>query len=231
MLFSRRKLDSFALNYKRLAFKTEWVEYPDIEALYHKLGFEATEKKPDGSPYYCLPVIHDPSTNTTLSDSLTIARYLDKTYPSTPILFPTSTTALQAGFIKGFAGTHASTYNIVVLPVWRILNERSQVYFRTTREARLHKGLEDVCTEESWQKAEKDWDDLAALFKLNGEGHEDLIMGDRLCYVDLQIVSVLIWARNCLGEDSDEWKRFCRWSGGKWKKYVDSFSEYDVADA
>ncbi len=223
--------DSFALNYKGLPVKTEWVEYPDIKALYHKLGLEPTEKNRDGNPYYCLPVIHDPSTNTILSDSWTIVRYLEKTYPKTPTLLPKGTLALQKGCLTGFNKAHGATFDLVVFPVWRILNKSSQIYFRSTREAFIGQKLEDICTEKSWQEAEKAWDQVAEWMKLNGEGLDDLVMGDRVCYVDLQIVSVLVWARNSLGEDSEEWKRICSWSGGKWKRYVESFAKYEVVDA
>lgn len=224
-------LHSFALNYKGLPVKTEWVEYPDIKALYHKLGLEATETKQDGSPYYCLPVIHDPSTDTTLSDSLTIVRYLDKAYPDTPTLLPRGTLALQKGCMAGFGRAHGSMYTLVVRPVWRILNEPSQTYYRSMCEGFLGQKLEDVCTEKSWQAAEEAWKPVAEWMKLNGEGLEGFIMGDKVCYVDLQIVSILVWAKNSTGEDSEGWKRICSWSGGKWKRYLDSFAKYEVVDA
>ena len=91
-----------SLNYKGLLVKTIWVEYPDIESLYHKLNLEATSKSPDGGPLYTLPVIYDPSTGSTVSDSAAIAKYLDKTYPNTPVLFHKGTDAFQTAFLDAW---------------------------------------------------------------------------------------------------------------------------------
>jgi hypothetical protein len=76
------------LNYKGLAYKTEWIEYPDIADLCKKIGAEPTMIRKDGRPYYSLPVIQDPKTGAVISDSARIAEYLDETYPDTPKVFP-----------------------------------------------------------------------------------------------------------------------------------------------
>ena len=89
---------SYALNYKGILLKTVWVEYPDIEALYHTLGIPAASTKPDGSPYYALPVIQDPSTQRIISDSWAIVKYLDEAYPDTPTLLPKGTLAFPRFF-------------------------------------------------------------------------------------------------------------------------------------
>ncbi|KAI0682851.1 hypothetical protein BC835DRAFT_807562, partial [Cytidiella melzeri] len=52
----------YALNYKGIPYRTEWVEYPDIEPLCKKIGGSATAKKEDGRDHYTLPMIYDPST-------------------------------------------------------------------------------------------------------------------------------------------------------------------------
>lgn len=80
-----------------MAYTTVWIEYPDIEALYKKLGAEPYEMH-NGKPYYCLPVIQDPKTGAVISDSTRIAYYLDSTYPDTPKLIPAGTHVLQKVF-------------------------------------------------------------------------------------------------------------------------------------
>ncbi|PSR72266.1 hypothetical protein PHLCEN_2v11858 [Hermanssonia centrifuga] len=88
----------YSLNYKGLPYRTEWVEYPDIEVLCIRIGAPPTSTK-HGRPRYTLPVIYDPSTNSVISDSVDIAKYLDETYPDTPKLLPAGTEAFQAMFL------------------------------------------------------------------------------------------------------------------------------------
>ncbi|EEB92162.1 hypothetical protein MPER_09371 [Moniliophthora perniciosa FA553] len=98
----------YALGYKGIPFERIWVEMPDIENTCKSIGASPTDKKPDGSPWYTLPVIHDPNTGETISDSFVIMEYLEKTYPSSPekALIPPGTTALQKAFID--AGDESS---------------------------------------------------------------------------------------------------------------------------
>ncbi|KAJ7136040.1 hypothetical protein C8R44DRAFT_662337 [Mycena epipterygia] len=88
----------YALNFKRVHYRTEWVELPDVASVRQKLGATPVRKFRDGSSFYTLPVIHDASTDEIVGDSFDIALCLDKTYPDGPTLFPPSTIALQAAF-------------------------------------------------------------------------------------------------------------------------------------
>lgn len=93
-------LDSYALNLKGVHYKTQWVELPDVASTRKKLGSEPVRYHRDGSPFYTLPVIHDPSTGSTIGDTFDIAVYLDQTYPDGPPLFPPSTIGLMDAFNK-----------------------------------------------------------------------------------------------------------------------------------
>lgn len=220
----------YALNYKGLPLKTEWIEYPDIADLYPKLGIKATAQK-GGKPYYTLPVIHDPNTGSTISESAAIVKYLDKTYPQTPVLFPKGTDAFQAIFVR-WCGVEVSNnvHDVVVAAVWKILPERSQVFFRTTREANHGKKLEDILGEEEWRATEEGFRRLDKFLAVNGAGADELVMGDQVCFADIQIASILVWAKRSLGEDSEAWKRICSWNGGKWKRIADRFAKYEIVD-
>ena len=76
----------YALAYKGIPFRTEWVGWADIEVISRALGATPTGKKASGGPFYTVPMIYDPNTGEIVSDSLKIAIYLDNTYPSTPVL-------------------------------------------------------------------------------------------------------------------------------------------------
>jgi len=108
-------------------FKTEWVEYPDIETVCLGIGAKPTTTKSDGSPKYTLPVIYDPSTKLVISDSIVIAKYLEKQYPDTTKLFPDGSNGLIAAFLDAFQTTVSfNIFRLIVLGTHNVLNEASQ---------------------------------------------------------------------------------------------------------
>ncbi|THU75114.1 hypothetical protein K435DRAFT_881599, partial [Dendrothele bispora CBS 962.96] len=90
----------YALNFKGVHYKTEWVDLPDVPSVRKGLGVDPVRKHQDGSPFYTLPIIKDPSTGELVGDTFDIALYLDKTYPNSGPgpLFPPSTIGLHAAF-------------------------------------------------------------------------------------------------------------------------------------
>ncbi|PYI21874.1 hypothetical protein BO86DRAFT_388103 [Aspergillus japonicus CBS 114.51] len=70
----------FALNFKNLPYKTTWVPLPEVASVRKSLNVPACRQFADGSDFYTLPILHDPTTNTLLGDSFDIAAYLQTTY-------------------------------------------------------------------------------------------------------------------------------------------------------
>jgi glutathione S-transferase len=101
----------YVLNHKGIPYKTTWLEYPEIEPTMRSIGALPTSTKTDGSPYYSLPTIVDPSRRTSsggptvVSESFLIAEYLDEAYPTPDPLFPEGTKALQKQFYDHFFTT------------------------------------------------------------------------------------------------------------------------------
>ncbi|KAL4937052.1 hypothetical protein BDV06DRAFT_227331 [Aspergillus oleicola] len=80
-----------ALNFKDVPYETNWVALPSIADLRQSLHIPAGRKFADGTDFYTLPIVYDPSTDTYVGDSLDIAIYLDKTYPAEgAALFPSN---------------------------------------------------------------------------------------------------------------------------------------------
>jgi glutathione S-transferase len=211
----------FSLNLKGLQYKTVWVEFPDIEALYKKLDLQPTKTT---GPIYTLPVIHDPSTNKTISDSLEIAKYLDATYPSTTPLFPPGSEALQG---KEDRFTFESLAFIVLPVTCTILNPVSAAYYRITREARYGKKLEELSLpgpqrEEHWKSVQNGFGAVAPLL----EGKK-FVLGDTISFADVTIVSRVLFIKRLLGAQSPEWKAIEGWNGGMWAAHVAKFAEYE----
>jgi glutathione S-transferase len=220
----------FALNIKNIKYKTEWVEYPDIKPLYKKIGLPPTKLLKDGSDYYCLPVLHDPSTNMTMPESFEIIRYLDKTYPDTPALLPKEIVSFSSAFLAAFgAPVHNKLWALVVCAVCHVLNDTSQEYFRRTREEDEGKRLEDIAGEQEWLETEKAFGKVVMWLDKAEEGNK-LFMVDRITFPDIQVVSCLMWAKASLGEGSEEWKRICGWHGGRFKAIHDYFVPYMAVD-
>ncbi|TFK22721.1 hypothetical protein FA15DRAFT_558791, partial [Coprinopsis marcescibilis] len=110
----------YSLNYKKIPFRTEWVEFPDIESLCRAKGVPPSRVTPSGREAYTLPAIYDSSyqmgTGIYVSDSAKIMKYLDWRYPQTPKAFPEGTQALQAAFLSAFVGRVLSG-----TPIWEIM--------------------------------------------------------------------------------------------------------------
>lgn len=222
------------LNYKGLPYKTEWVEYPDIEALCKKLGVPPGGAHADGTPFYTLPVIHDKSTNTSISESMAIAHYLDKTYPHTPSVIPAGTGALQAAtefaLQQAFLG---HLLPVIVLPNLKQLNPCSQGFYRRAREADLGR-LEDLAPtaasqDEAWKKVQDGLSKVAKWMERFEDGQEGkFIMGDSMSFVDCIIAARLLWMKKVLGDKSPQWMQVMTWDGGRWARYIGRFQKYEI---
>ncbi|KAJ3891488.1 hypothetical protein GG344DRAFT_47287 [Lentinula edodes] len=218
----------YSLNYKGLSYRTEWIEYPDIEALCIKIGAAPTDVKADGiTPYYTLPVIYDPSTDKTISDSFAIALYLDTAYPDTPKLFPSGTQALQEAFVQ--------YVNSRCIPrLAQFLRPAVQEYFRRTREALYNVKIEEWAPQ--GENRAREWKRLRkALISLDGHYREakEETGGDFLCgvdptFVDFALAGILQWSKHILGAESEEWNNILSWQEGNWANFMSRLEGYAV---
>ena len=236
-------LHRYTLNIKGIPYRTVWVEYPDIEAVSKKVGAAPTSTKPDGSPFYTCPFIYDPNTRTAISDTVHIARYLDKTYPDTHQLLPRETAALQKAFLRAFAadvipGPRGDFFKVMMPPTHANLNERSQPYFRKTREAMLGEPLEEIAPKGSekekrlWEGARDGFHAVAEWLDAAGDGGEDKLFfgGDRIVFADVTVAAFLVWIRCIFGEESEEWQNVLGWDGGRWARFMQAFKKYEAVD-
>ncbi|KAJ6601183.1 hypothetical protein DFH09DRAFT_1127066 [Mycena vulgaris] len=218
----------YALNFKGLPYQTVWLEYLDIEPLCKKIGAKPTN---DGTVPYTLPVIHDPSTGSVVSDSIEIARYLDATYPDLPRLIPAGTTALHYAFTDAHAATLNPLYTYALPATLPLLNPVSHAYFRRTREA-LFGGqrLEDVSPTGAahvamWAKLKDGLGQIDGWMSKNGAGSRYFV-GDTMSYADITIGGYLRWARLVLGRE--KWEEILTWHGGRWAALMSDLEKYDT---
>lgn len=82
-----------ALGFKRVFFKTIWVDILNITDIRKGLGCQATRKFDDGSDFYTLPMLQNLASGRVIGDSFDIANYLEETFPSSGgCLFPRNST-------------------------------------------------------------------------------------------------------------------------------------------
>lgn len=218
----------FALNVKGLAYKTIWLEYLDIETTCKKIGAAKTNSS---AIAYTLPIIHDPAHDAVVSDSIEIARYLDKTYPETSTLFPPGSYALQEAFQVAHEKTAAEAMYLIMLPLSHAkLNTVSQAYFRRTREAIYGMKLEEFSP--LGPKRDLHWKNLKEIYAVmadwlaKGEPGP-FMMGDKISYADVTIAGFIMWMRTTFGSESAEWKDILTWQDGTWANYMKEFEKYE----
>ena len=77
-----------------------------------------------------------------------------------------------------------------------------------------------------WKEAEEGFDKIASWFTAS-ESSGPFVLGDIISFADIDLVARLIWAKVVLGEDSEEWGRITKWSGGRWERLLKAMEKYE----
>ncbi|EAU82618.1 hypothetical protein CC1G_07900 [Coprinopsis cinerea okayama7 len=231
------------LNYKGLAYKTEWVEYTDFASVYQKHDLPAPAKRPDGLPRYTLPVIYDDATGTAVADSLEIAKYLEGRYPESPRVLP------PAGEDGVDGVKQAEEFGNLLLrqlvPFLPLLFKKSmdiqvgasREYASAARAKVLTQFGHNIKTIDELQISEVEeaeiWQKMKDLFdqfdeKFGGKGVVGWYRGDGVSFVDFILGGLLFAIRITWGEESEQWKALSQWNEEKWAKYLDNLGSYQT---
>ena len=219
----------YALNLKGLPFTTVWLELCDVERELSAAGAPPSGTWPDGRPQYTVPTIFDSFTNRYISDAHQIARYLDETYPDRPTLFPHGTVGLQHAFVGEFINKVVfPSFPIALKGCYAVMPERTQVYFRETREKMFGKTLEEIwgdnaAVEKGWVDVKKGLDWLEGILQ---EGGDDklFLLGDTPVEADLAIASMFQWI---IKASTPVWNDLKVLNGGRWGRLVDALRLYE----
>ncbi|KAI0700301.1 hypothetical protein BC835DRAFT_444116 [Cytidiella melzeri] len=210
----------FILNYKRLPYRTVWIEFSDVEATLRTIGAQPSSVRSDGRPVYSLPVIVDPLRPNTRPAVLVraekIAEYLESTYPARPI-FPEGSRALQSLFVHYIHEVLAKPLLPILVPLsHQRLPERSQAHFHG---AGGQPQLAPQEREQAWRAAKDQFSFLASMMDKNrGDIAADgvVVMGQNVTYADFALCSVLIWIEQVAPRDG--WARVRTWNDGRWDR-------------
>ncbi|KAJ4380658.1 hypothetical protein N0V86_004019 [Didymella sp. IMI 355093] len=189
------------LNFKGIDYKTEWVEFPDVEPKMKSLGLAPNPKDAPGYfADYSIPAIKYEDGSCQM-DSWLIAHELEKRYPSPSLHLDDPVNIKIRDQISHILGPIFLQF---LLTIPALLPERSQEYFYRTREAELGKPLSEVHkealanAEEGWKKAEESLKEVADLLKKH-EG--PYFLGKTVSYADFIFVSALYFVK-CISEEA-----------------------------
>jgi len=210
----------YALNIKDVPYKTEWVEYQDIEALAEKLGASPTRTKSDGTPMYTLPIISDPNTGKVLSDSFLIAEYLDATYPEGNTLFPRGSKPLIAAFESAIMAALGAIIPAQFAITYAIINPASKEHFRRTKEARVGRKLEEFSPVGPKRDSDlaKFKGALAAVDGWLSKSDGKFVLGNTISFADCVLAGLLGWIKITNGI----WDEVATWHNGRWATYFEN---------
>ena len=120
---------------------------------------------------------------------------------------------------------------LLLFPIHQLLNPKSQAYWRTTREAKFGKKLEEFDTEDDWKALEIGLSTVKEILEQNGEGKDLLFTGSQVTQIDIQLAAILVFGKVVFGEESKQWKRIASWHDGKWARFLQQFAKYESVEA
>ncbi|KAJ4001468.1 hypothetical protein F5050DRAFT_1560687 [Lentinula boryana] len=221
----------FVLNYKRLRYRTQWVEFQNIETTLRSIGAPPSSVRSDGRPVYTLPVIVDPTRNSSrpeiISNPSNIAEYLETYYPARPV-FPEGSRSLQSLFVHYIQEIFAKPLLPIMVPLSaQGLPERSQppVYHLHTHIHAANPLPPGPQREQAWQLVKEQFDFLSSILEKNSlDGDGVCVMGYSVSYADFALCSVLLWIENMAPHDG--WARVREWNGGRWIRLREKCRDY-----
>lgn len=178
-----------ALNYKGVAYTTQWVEYPDIAPTLQSLGLGPN---PEGTQY-TIPAICFPD-GTSMMDSRKIATELEKRFPEPSLHLDAPELAqIEKTVIKGFQSLRPELLPKVPAA---LLNPTSVEHFERTKKESFGMSLAQVEKEKggeaAWKQAEPALQQLGALLKAKGG---PFLLGTTVSYADFIILGMIHFVR------------------------------------
>ena len=135
-----------------------------------------------------------------LSDSWTIALYLEDTFPQGPSLFGGEKGKAHAAFLNNWASLslHPLLIRVILLDIFNRLPAKDQDYFRSSREARFGMSLEDFAAkgEDAKKQLKATLVPLAKTLEA-----QDWLGGKVPSYADYIVFGAFQWVRTTSGFD------------------------------
>lgn len=216
-----------ALNYKKLPYKTEWIEYPDLAPKLSSYGVPKNEG-PAAYTDYSAPAAKMPD-GKWIMDSRKIAEALDKLQP-TPSLHMDKGDVIdkvQATVLDLFGQLRPEV--MPRIPP-KLLNPRSAEYFEETRAKRFGMPLSELAKsdgagEQAWKNAEPSIKKLAEILR---EKPGSLALGEEVSFADFVIGGMFAMLK-LLDKNGDLYDRLVK-QDEAFKKHCDAVAEFFKRD-
>ncbi|GFP53768.1 glutathione S-transferase-like protein ustS [Trichoderma asperellum] len=174
------------LNYKKIPYKTVFLEMPDIEPTLKE--FTGNTKN------YTVPAIYHVPTNKYVMDSPAVAKFIETTYPDPPVQLDSELgTQIMRKLRSGFGPTLQKS----LMPREALIfSPRAEEFFRSAREARAGRPLEELLEgeDEAWAALESDKPAIDALIRTN-KADGPFVLGARPSLVDFFIAGAIQTAK------------------------------------
>ncbi|KAJ3557152.1 hypothetical protein NP233_g11818 [Leucocoprinus birnbaumii] len=196
----------YVLNYKKLPYRTIYLGLEEVDGIIKEAGIPPSRLKPDGTPLHTVPSIIDDATGERVTDSYSIAEYLDKQYPDTPKAFPPGTEALQAAFYQQFNERN---------------NARRIFAFSGKSPDQIRPVGEEL--EKLWEKAFGFFDELDGWYRKSSGA---FLAGDAPSFGDFTVAAALKGMKIVFGEDEEHWVKMTKANNGRWSKLLNDLEIY-----
>ncbi|KAF8604618.1 hypothetical protein BDV93DRAFT_605920 [Ceratobasidium sp. AG-I] len=220
------------LNYKRLPYRVEFIDFEKVEQTMKAMGILPTSKS---FPHYTLPMIADPTNDpnerpTFVSESFVIAAYLDDKYPSPkyPAVLPANTRPLQKVFIDRYWPTVAGPFLSLLYPkAPAILDENAREYLYQSRGKDIFKPLSSSEVDQTLEVARQNLESFSDILELSGGGASSFMMGNSLTFADFAVGTLLFFAHKIEGDGSRVLQELMGWQHGRWARLWKEINELE----
>ena len=166
-----------------------------------------------------------------MSESFDIVQYLDKQYPSSPLVITPGTLAFETAYYKYLdKEVRAKWPSLVNLYLYETISPKSAIFLKELREAAFGDTLENLAKNPQLQwDAYKDAFTRAAL-PIYEKAEGAFLKGNEPGWSDFVTSAALLSMKLLYGADSKEWKYIETWDNGRWIKLIKDLEPYGYID-
>ena len=165
-----------------------------------------------------------------MSESFDIVRYLDKQYPSSPLVITPGTLAFETAYYKYLDEVRAKWPSPIYLHLYETISPESAALLKERREAAFGDTLENLA-----KNPQSHWDAYKAAFTkvvlpIYAKAEGIFLKGSEPGWSDFVTSSALLSIKLLYGADSNEWKFIESWDSGRWAKLIKDLEPYGYID-